>query len=163
MSAWGDFFRERRQALIGYVRRRLDEAAGQDAEDLVQDVFLGLLDRADPTGPIRDLAAFVYRSLSNAVTDRFRRRRDTLPLPEDLPGAEADPAREFERREVMDAVFAAIDALSPEEKAVVLATELEGRSFRELAEEWRVPIGTLLARKSRALEKVRARLSGREE
>jgi DNA-directed RNA polymerase specialized sigma24 family protein len=38
---------------------------------------------------------------------------------------------------------------------------LEERSFKDLAGEWRVPIGTLLARKSRGLEKIREQLTGR--
>jgi len=41
-----------------------------------------------------------------------------------------------------------------------VATEFDGRSFRELSEEWQVPIGTLLARKSRALQKIRNKLTG---
>jgi DNA-directed RNA polymerase specialized sigma24 family protein len=39
-----------------------------------------------------------------------------------------------------------------------VATELEGASYRELAEEWDEPIGTLLARKHRALRTLRKTL-----
>ncbi len=56
-----------------------------------------------------------------------------------------------------------MDGLADEEKAVVLATEIEGRTFKELAADWDVPIGTLLARKSRALGKIRKRLTGRTD
>jgi DNA-directed RNA polymerase specialized sigma24 family protein len=42
----------------------------------------------------------------------------------------------------------------------VLATELEGRSFKDLAEEWQTPIGTLLARKHRAVQALRESLTG---
>jgi RNA polymerase sigma-70 factor (ECF subfamily) len=161
MTSAADFFREKREAFVGYVRRRIDNAADQEAEDIVQDVFLGFFDRADPTIPIQDLAAFVYRALSNKIIDRFRRRRETLPLMEDILGAGEDPLLEFERRETLEDVFAAIDSLSAAEKAVILATELEERPFKELADEWRVPIGTLLARKSRGLEKIREQLKGR--
>jgi len=42
----------------------------------------------------------------------------------------------------------------------VIATEFDGRSFRELSEAWEIPIGTLLARKSRALRKVKDALIG---
>jgi len=161
MTSAADFFREKREAFVGYVRRRIDDAADQEAEDIVQDVILGLFDRADPTIPIQDLAAFVYRALRNKIIDRFRRRRETLPLMEDILGTGEDPLLEFERREILEAVFAAIEGLSAAEKAVILATELEERPFKELAGEWRVPIGTLLARKSRGLEKIRGQLIGR--
>lgn len=161
MTSLTDFVRDRREALVGYVRRRLDDAADQDAEDIVQDVIAGLFDRADPTIPIQNLAAFVYRALRNRLIDRFRRRRETVPLLEDVPGPGDDPLLELERRETLEAAFAAIDELAAEEKAVILATEIEGRTFRELAGEWQVPLGTLLARKSRALEKIRKRLTVR--
>jgi len=41
-------------------------------------------------------------------------------------------------------------------------TEFSGRSYRELSERWKVPIGKLLARKSRALKKIRALLSAKQ-
>jgi RNA polymerase sigma factor (sigma-70 family) len=161
MTGLTDFLRDRREALVGYVRKRLDSAARQDAEDIVQDVIVGLFDRADPTVPIQNLAAFVYQALRNRIIDRFRRRREIVPLKEDSLGSGDDPLLELERRETLDAVFAAMDGLSAEERAVILATEIEGRTFKELAGDWDVPIGTLLARKSRALEKIRKQLTGR--
>jgi RNA polymerase sigma factor (sigma-70 family) len=160
MTNLADFLSDRRNALVGYVRRRLDDAADQDAEDIVQDVIVGLFDRADPTVPIQDFAAFVYRALRNAIIDRFRRKRETVPLMENALESGDDPLRELERRESLETVFGIVDGLGAEEKAVILATEIEGRTFKELAAEWGVPLGTLLARKSRALEKVRKRLTG---
>jgi RNA polymerase sigma factor (sigma-70 family) len=71
-----------------------------------------------------------------------------------------NPALEIEKEEILEDVFAAMEDLSAKEKAVILATEMEGRTFKELAEEWRIPLGTLLARKSRALEKIRKQLTG---
>lgn len=159
MTGMTDFLSDRRDALVGYVRRRLDDAADQEAEDIVQDVIVGLFDRADPTVPIQDLAAFVYRALRNAIIDRFRRKRETVPLRENALVSGDDPLLELERREGLETVFGIVDGLGAEEKAVILATEIEGRTFKELAAEWNVPIGTLLARKSRALEKVRKRLT----
>lgn len=160
MTSLTDFISDKREALVGYVRRRLDDAAHQDAEDIVQDVIVGLFDRADPTIPIQNLAAFVYQALRNRLIDRFRRRRETLPLLENVLDSGDDPLLELERQETLEAVFAVMDELAADEKAVILATEIEGRTFKELAGEWEVPLGTLLARKSRALEKIRKRLTG---
>jgi RNA polymerase sigma factor (sigma-70 family) len=160
MNRWVDDLRDKRNAFVSYVRSRIGEAALQDAEDIVQDVIVGLFDRADPTIPIQDLAAFVYRALRNKIVDRFRRRRASLPLVEEILDSGGDPSLAFERRETLDAVFAAMDELAAEEKAIILATEFEGWTFKELAAQWRIPIGTLLARKSRALEKLRKRLTG---
>jgi RNA polymerase sigma-70 factor (ECF subfamily) len=160
MNRLSDFLRREREALVGYVRRRIDEAADQDAEDIVQDVIVSLFDRADPTVPVQNLAAYIYRALRNRIIDRLRRRRETVPLPEALAAAGEDPLREAEKAEMLDRVFEAMDRLSAEETAIIMATEFEGRPFKDLAAEWGIPPGTLLARKSRALEKIRKQLAG---
>jgi DNA-directed RNA polymerase specialized sigma24 family protein len=121
MSRLAEFLRQERQALIGYVRRRIDDAADYEAEDIVQ---------------------------------------ETVALREAAVAAGQDPALEIEKEEMLEDVFEAMEELSVEERAVVLATEMEGRTFKELAEDWDIPIGTLLARKSRALGKIRNQLTG---
>lgn len=160
MSRLAEFLRQERQALVGYVRRRIDDAADHEAEDIVQDVVVHLFDRADPSIPIQNLAAYIYRALRNRIVDFYRRKRETVALEEARIASGEDPSLEIEKEEMLDDVFAAMERLSVEEKAVVLATEMEGRTFKELAESWGIPIGTLLARKSRALEKIRMQLTG---
>jgi DNA-directed RNA polymerase specialized sigma24 family protein len=53
-----------------------------------------------------------------------------------------------------------LDSLNKEQRAVIIATEFDDRPFRELSKEWEIPIGTLVARKSRALKKIREKLTG---
>ena len=160
MSRLAEFLRQERQALIGYARRRIDDAADHEAEDIVQDVAVHLFDRADPSIPIQNLAAYIYRALRNRIVDFYRSRRETIVLPEARLASGQDPSYAIEKEEMLDDVFEAMEELSVEERAVVLATEVEGRTFKELAGEWGIPLGTLLARKSRALEKIRMRLTG---
>ncbi|MGB7297362.1 MAG: sigma-70 family RNA polymerase sigma factor [Candidatus Aminicenantales bacterium] len=160
MSRLAEFLRQERQALVGYVRRRIDDAADHEAEDIVQDVVVHLFDRADPTIPIQNLAAYIYRALRNRIVDFYRRKRETATLQEARLASGQDPSLEIEKEELIEDVFEAMERLSIEERAVVLATEMEGRPFKELAEDWGIPIGTLLARKSRALEKIRMHLTG---
>ena len=160
MSRLAEFLRQERQALVAYVRRRIDDAADHEAEDIVQDVALHLFDRADPSIPIQNLAAYIYRALRNRIVDFYRRKKETVALQEARLASGRDPSSEVEKGEMIGDVFEAMEGLSVEERAVILATEMEGRTFKELAEEWGVPIGTLLARKSRALEKIRIQLTG---
>jgi DNA-directed RNA polymerase specialized sigma24 family protein len=67
----------------------------------------------------------------------------------------SDGEKDVTRDELRKSIVSAIDQLPGEQKAVVIETELNGRSFRDLSLEWGIPIGTLLARKSRALAKIR--------
>jgi RNA polymerase sigma factor (sigma-70 family) len=160
MSKFSDFFQKEYFRLVRYVRRLIDDAADRDAEDIVQDVMLSIFDKADVTVPIENLAAYVYRSLRNRVVDIFRKKEDVLSLSDVISDAKYNTEQEVERKELMDFVFRAIDSLSDEQRAVLLATEFEGWSFRQLSEEWEIPLGTLLARKSRALQHIRKKLTG---
>jgi RNA polymerase sigma factor (sigma-70 family) len=169
-AAMAQFLATEHKRLIGYVRRLIDDAADRDGEDIVQDVALSLFNRMDVLVPIETLSAYVYHSLRNRVTDYLRRRRPMISLDEPI-GVDydlslihhivddlTDVEEEVTRGELRRNIVAAIDRLPDEQKAVVIETELNGRSFRELSGEWNVPLGTLLARKSRAIAKVRESL-----
>jgi RNA polymerase sigma factor (sigma-70 family) len=165
------FFRKESARLVGYVRGRIDDTADRDGEDVVQDVLLGIFSRPDPALPIGNLTGYVYQALRNRMVDAFRGRGRPIvsleggadpeegSLAEVLPDPDADLGEEIIRRESMRRFFDALASLEPDEQSVVIETELEGRTFRDLAAEWDVPIGTLLARKSRALGKIRAMLA----
>jgi RNA polymerase sigma factor (sigma-70 family) len=165
-----EFLTTERGRLIRYVRHLIDDAAERDGEDIVQDVALNLFSRADVLMPIETLSAYVYQSLRNRVIDYLRRRRDVVSLDEsidengessliqELSETLSDGEKEVTRDELRKSIVSAIDQLPGEQKAVVIETELNGRSFRDLSREWGIPIGTLLARKSRALAKIRESL-----
>ena len=158
---------DEREKFVGYVHRFIDDTAERDGEDIVQDVFLNLFNKADFTIPIENLTAYVYQALRNRVIDYLRKRREMVSLDEELSGSEEytlsdvlpDPetARTdgASRLEMRQNLFNALSILSDEQRAVLVATEFEGRTFQELSEEWGIPLGTLLARKSRALDRIR--------
>ena len=161
------FVTNEREKLVGYVRRFIDDTEERDGEDIVQDIILNLFNRADFTIPIENLTAYVYRALRNRTIDYLRRKREILSLDEGwsdeegltlsqvLPEPRSDCMDEISRLEIRQSLFKALSVLTDEQKEVLVATELEGRTFRELSEEWGVPIGTLLARKSRAIQKIK--------
>jgi len=155
-----------RQRLINYVRSRLTETADMDAEDVVHDVLVKMLERPDSIAPLENLAAYVYRSLRNRVIDHLRARRPTLSLDEDVQGEGeglidilADIAPDafdlMQSREGQQALFEALETLPDIERQVVIAHELEGTPFKTLAEAWGVPQNTLLSHKSRAIRKLK--------
>jgi RNA polymerase sigma factor (sigma-70 family) len=164
-----EFFLAEREKLVRYTRRLIDDAADRDAEDIVQDVMLNLFDKADVNVPIEDLAAYAYRSLKNKVVDIFRQKNkthhisldvevmddDCMSLAELIRDAKTCVESEEEKKELHAELYDAIESLNPNEQAVVIATEFDGISYGELSEEWGVPVGTLLARKARALKKIK--------
>jgi RNA polymerase sigma-70 factor (ECF subfamily) len=164
------FFTTERRRLVRYVRHLIDDSAERDGEDIVQDVALNLFSRADVLMPIETLSAYVYQSLRNRVIDYLRRHRNTVSLDEsideeggssliqEISESLSDAEKEVTQFELRKRIYSAIERLPGEQKAVVIETELNGRSFRDLSLEWGISIGTLLARKSRALAKIRESL-----
>ena len=170
-----DFFRSEHRRLVGYVRRWIDDTAERDGEDIVQDVALNIFDRADVTIPIEYLSAYVYRAIGNRIIDFLRKRKipiisldgddvddPTSSLSDIILVWRYDAEKKFEKKDLYARIYEAMNSLNDQQKAIVVETEFEGRTFRELSREWGIPIGTLLARKSRALKKIRKALEKRQ-
>ena len=54
------FVVKEREKLVSYVRRRIDDAADRDGEDIVQDIILNIFNRSDVSEPIEHLTAYIY-------------------------------------------------------------------------------------------------------
>jgi RNA polymerase sigma factor (sigma-70 family) len=166
-----EVFEREKSRFLGYVRRQLSGFSGMEAEDILADVAYQLLRRADLIAEVENLTAYIYRSLANRITDH--RRGGHPPLSLDHPGLRGDtldrpfdpehpgptPEQSFLQEELRAQLLQALGQLNPLERAVWIATEIEGRSYRDLAEDWDQPIGTLLSRKSRATARLRDLLS----
>jgi len=164
------FFEAERSRLVGYVRRLFGEDADRDSEDIVQDVMLNIFSRSDELEAIENISAYVYRAVRNRVIDALRARKptvsmhgtagdDRVPALEDvLADNRYNAFDEAHRSEIRRRITEAIDDLSEDQQAVIIETEFIGKSFQELSEEWDVPMGTLLARKSRGIAKIRETL-----
>jgi RNA polymerase sigma-70 factor (ECF subfamily) len=70
----------------------------------------------------------------------------------------ADPATRLERRRMKTLIDAAIRALSPPLREVIVLREFEDLEYAEIAKIAAVPIGTVLSPLSRAREKMRRAL-----
>jgi RNA polymerase sigma factor (sigma-70 family) len=165
----GDFIRRERRKMVNYVRNLVDSAAEMDAEDFVQEVLLSVMERTDPELPLEHLAAYIYRSLRNRVIDFFRVRKPNVTI-EARVGEEGeelkailrdlgpDPLTSIRQQETEAAVYQALQQLKPIERAVIVANEFEGIPYRELGEEWEMPVNTLISHKARGLEKLKHHL-----
>lgn len=163
-----EIYTREQERFLRFIRRNTYGDESLDAEEVLSDVITHLLERSGLVAGIENLTAYIYRSLSNRILDRRRSRKPQISLDasdeNDAPlFTPADtrplPDEEFENNELAATLYQAIDELAPAERAIFIATEMDGRTFAELAEEWDEPIGTLLSRKSRAAAKLRKQLS----
>ena len=165
-----DVIRKERGRLLGFIRGRVPDRL--DAEDILQDVFHELAEANRLLVPIDHVTGWLFRVARNRIVDLFRRRRPerlSTPLPgadgeagaslEDLlPSTEAGPEALYARRVLLEELALALDELPAEQRAVFVAHELEGRSFKEMAAETGVSVNTLLSRKHYAVLHLRERL-----
>lgn len=160
-----------RSRLRNFIRRRVPDPA--DAEDILQDVFYKLVEANRLLMPIEHVTGWLFRVARNRITDVFRKKRpdnfsdvagaqdddDELMQFEDLlPSPDAGPEALYARKVLLDELELAIEELPDEQRAVFVAHELEGRSFKEIAADTGASVNTVLSRKRYAVLHLRERL-----
>jgi len=157
--------------LRNFIRRRVPDPA--DVEDVLQDVFCELVEAYRLMVPIQQVSAWLFRVARNRITDLFRRRKpgrfedqaaqendegEVLRFADLLPAPDASPEANYARTLLLEELEDALDELPREQREVFIGHEIEGRSFKELAEASGVGVNTLLSRKHYAVLHLRERL-----
>jgi RNA polymerase sigma factor (sigma-70 family) len=156
--------------LRNFIRRRVSDPG--DVEDVLQDVFYRLVEANRLLMPIEHVTGWLFRVARNRITDLFRKKKpepfsdaavededgELLQIEDLLPSPDAGPEALYFRNLLLDELELALDELPDEQREVFVAHELEGRSFKELAEETGVSVNTLLSRKRYAVLHLRKRL-----
>jgi RNA polymerase sigma factor (sigma-70 family) len=156
--------------LRAYIRNHIADRSL--TEDILQEVFSELIEAYRMMKPIEQVSAWMFRVARNRIFDLFRGRRveslnepafagedgEAVPLEELLPSPLEGPEAAFARRVLLEELDEALEELPEEQRAVFVAHELEGRSFKELADETGVGVNTLLSRKRYAVLHLRDRL-----
>jgi RNA polymerase sigma factor (sigma-70 family) len=157
-----------RKRLFDFIRRRISNEA--DAEDILQDVFYQLVTSYSVTEPIEKLTSWLFTVARNKTIDWYRKRRpergstsvreppSPLDLEEILFDPQQNPDEVFFQSLVWRELAEALDDLPEKQREVFVMHELEGRSFKEIAEQTGESINTLLSRKRYAVLYLRERL-----
>ena len=170
-----DAVKREQSRLRNFIRRRVPDP--RDAEDILQDVFYELVEANRLLMPIEHLTGWLFRVARNRITDLFRKKKpesfsdtavahkddrgdgDELMRFEDLlPSPDAGPEALYVRNLLLEELELAVDELPEEQREVFLAHELEGRSFKQMADDTGVSVNTQLSRKRYAVLHLRQRL-----
>ena len=161
---------EPRSRLRNFIRHRVPNPS--DAEDIVQEVFYELVEANRLLMPIEPVTGWLYRVARNRITDLFRKKKperfsdaavegedgELLRIEDLLPSPDAGPEALYIRNVLLDELELALEELPHEQSEVLIAHELDGRSFKELSAETGVSVNTLLSRKRYAILHLRERL-----
>jgi RNA polymerase sigma-70 factor (ECF subfamily) len=145
-----------------------------DAEDLVQETYLKAYRAFDSFNEGTNLKAWLYRILTNTYINAYRaaKRRPEVSDVEDVEdlylyhrlAREAGSTRSAEEEVLAgfteDEVKAAIEALPDAFRIAVLLADVEGFSYKEIAEITGVPIGTVMSRIHRGRRALQKTLAG---
>lgn len=151
------YFSDHSRLLYQYVRRRNQQLNEMDIEDVISEVMIKCVDATLRPAVLDNLPAYIYRSLSNAVIDHYRKNRliDSLDYIQDEKNQQLiskdNVELTIEQREQAQRLFHAVAQLPPHYRQIIVATEWDGQTFKDLSERWGIPMGTLLSRKSRAI------------
>ena len=123
-----------RQRLFAYVRQMLSGHTRQDAEDVLQDVFVRAFGALRGDSRAVNVRAWLYRVAHNRCIDHLRR-----PHP---PAAEIfemsrkpllDPVEEAQRRDDLRRLVRDVGALPEQQRSALLMREIDGLSYTDLA------------------------------
>ncbi|WP_236657524.1 RNA polymerase sigma factor [Acidisarcina polymorpha] len=156
--------------LLSYIRNHVVDRS--TAEDILQEVFCELIETYRLMKPIEQVSAWMFRVAKNRIIDAFRKRKgeslnderyrseegEPLLLEDLLPSPEEGPDATFVRGVLLEELDEALDELPEAQRAVFIAHEIDGLSFKEIAAETNVGVNTLLSRKRYAVLHLRKRL-----
>lgn len=123
------------------------------AEDAAQEAFLRTFRALDRYRPQSSFRAWVRTIAIRCAIDLMRRRRPEVPLSD----TETSPSSEEARHQDTDLLRAALAQLSPLDREIMIARELEGVPDRELAVRFDITLTSVRVRMHRARKRMRAR------
>lgn len=153
--------------IYGMVRNQ------EDARDLTQDAFIKAFRNLERFREDSRFYTWLYRIAMNVTID-FTRRRARAPVSagaeEDVAVRDADrgiedthrndgPGKQLERKQLHTAILDAIEQLPDTHRQVILLREVEGLSYKEIAEVLEVKEGTVMSRLFYARKKLQEMLS----
>jgi len=157
-------------ALYGAALRFTKNPAA--AEDLVQETMMRGFTAWHQFDVTTNCRAWLFRILSNSFINGYRRRvKEREVLDGELAGQHGErffsrdasytwshPEAAFFERHLSPTVVRALETLKPDFRMVVELSDLQGFSYREIAEMLEIPIGTVMSRLFRARQALRAKL-----
>lgn len=133
-----------------FLRGRLDSP--DDADDLLQELFIRLLQQGNSFCSVRQPRAWLYRVARNALIDRQRTKKPLVELPAELPRPEVQRAA----IELMEScVWRNLEELSAEDRDIIRQCDLLGLRQRDYAEQQGLTLPATKARLQRARRRLR--------
>lgn len=146
-----------------------------DAEDLVQDTFERGYRAFDSFKPGTNIEAWLTVILRNTYFNSYQKKKRRPRRANDQTGDYNDwdlydvsnhtgtglrsAEQEYLSSSIPREIIDALNALSPERRRVFIAAAIDGKSYKQVAKEEGIKIGTVMSRLNRARKQLRAALA----
>jgi RNA polymerase sigma-70 factor (ECF subfamily) len=141
----------------------------EEAWDVAQETFVRAFQSLSDFRGHSTFYTWIFRIAVNLATDRHRQRAarerslGTQAVAEEewernMPDSGAGPDLEAARSEERAKIARALNALPPHHRTIIMLSDVEGLSYREIAEVLRCPVGTVMSRLHNARKRMRALL-----
>ena len=132
----------------------------QDAEDLVQETYLKAYKYYDKFQEGTNFKAWIFKILKNTFINSYRKKQKQPPqsdfaaieesfeslLSDRVTDKTKDPEEQLLENVLDEDVQSALESLPDDYRMAVILADLEGFSYKEIAEILEVPLGTVMSR-----------------
>ncbi len=168
-----DAYSQEKRRLFDFIRRRVPSE--HDAEDILHDVFFSLSEHANVVEELNSITSWLFRVARNKITDLFRKRKtqlleDVFPTESDseegsgrgyeelIPAGALQAEDAISQKNIRKTIDQTLESLPTDQRNVFVWHELEGRSFKWIAEQTGEKVATLISRKRYAVVALREAL-----
>jgi len=167
----GEAYDQEQARLTAYVRNHVGSL--EDAEDIVQDVFMSLTGGFDDIMDMRKSISWIYAVAKNKIVDFLRKKKtyaledqkvssseedEALYLSDMIPSLGVQPDDQMMQNLIWDEIQMSLAELPEDQRKVFEWHELEAYSFQQIADFTGLPVNTLISRKRYAVLFLRERL-----
>lgn len=152
-------FLELREQLLGFIKSRVPSE--EDAEDLIQDVFITMQATIEP---IKQLRAWLFRVSRNKIIDRYRKKTPfSFSRVDNFDQDKVEDLNKTPEGDMMDemvwnAIQEGLKELPKSQREVFEMHEFDGLNFQAIADLTGEQVNTLISRKHYAVKYLRKRL-----
>ena len=155
---WRKVFESSEAGLRNFLAAKLPQQA--DVDDCLQTVLVAMLENTKEV-PESARKAWLFRVASNEAALYWRKQKTTQRVLETHAQHQVDSKAdadsvEVETRETVHQIEAAIGDLPKAAQVIIRMRLNENRTFQQIADELKLPLGTVLTRMRRAMERLRS-------
>jgi len=144
-QAWQEYQRK----LFSFIRSRV--GTSEDAEDILNDVFASLLKKTGDNDIPDNVAAWLYRVTKNRIVDYYRAKKRFVELPDELIAESGDTNI---IAQLSGCILPMILALPETFQQPLILSEIEGKKYKQVADELGLTLSAVKSRILRGREKL---------